>query len=186
VELINRRREILEAAIEIIASEGYSKLTLRALARKSRLKLGALQYYFPTWSDLITELAEFVSEEYRHAFEQTKGSAEEPNLRDIVNFNLDDPPGSRLHSSRLFPQLWAMAQIEPALKSALDEIYGAYYERMKKSLREAGNLNPEIDGLLLMSLLEGSTLFVDSPHPWAEQREAFKKRVLEWLDAGSQ
>lgn len=44
-----RKRQILEAAIEIISPEGYANLSMRALARASDPKLGALQYQFPTW-----------------------------------------------------------------------------------------------------------------------------------------
>ena len=40
-----RRREILRTAIDIIADEGYSCLTMRSLARASGMKLGALQYH---------------------------------------------------------------------------------------------------------------------------------------------
>jgi hypothetical protein len=42
-----RKKQIVQAAIEIIASEDYGKLGMRALARASGMKLGALQYHLP-------------------------------------------------------------------------------------------------------------------------------------------
>ena len=42
----DRKTEILRAAIELIADEGYGSLSMRALARASGMKLGALQYHF--------------------------------------------------------------------------------------------------------------------------------------------
>ena len=40
---IDRKTEILRSAIELIADEGYGSLSMRALARASGMKLGALQ-----------------------------------------------------------------------------------------------------------------------------------------------
>ena len=51
-----RKQEILQIAIEIIADEGYSSLTMRSLARASGMKLGALQYHFRTWEALLRAL----------------------------------------------------------------------------------------------------------------------------------
>ena len=41
--MTDRKREILQAALELIADEGYGGLSMRALARASGMKLGALQ-----------------------------------------------------------------------------------------------------------------------------------------------
>ena len=49
----DRRQQIIQEAIGIIASEGYSKLKMRALARASGMKLGALQYHFRTWEGML-------------------------------------------------------------------------------------------------------------------------------------
>ena len=44
--MADRRTEILEAAIALIVDEGYSSLTMRALAREVGMKLASLQYHF--------------------------------------------------------------------------------------------------------------------------------------------
>ena len=43
-----RKQQILQAAVDIIVDEGYGSLSMRALARASGIKLGALQYHFRT------------------------------------------------------------------------------------------------------------------------------------------
>ena len=53
----DRKTEIVRAAIELIADEGYGSLSMRALARASGMKLGALQYHFRTWDALLVALA---------------------------------------------------------------------------------------------------------------------------------
>lgn len=109
----DRKQQILQEATEIIASEGYGKLTIRGLARASDMKLGALQYHFCTWEDMLSALATYISNTYQESFEALKSEANELDLRDIIVFILDDIPGSTLRADRLFPQLWAMARVEP-------------------------------------------------------------------------
>lgn len=41
-----RKQQILQAAIDIIVDQGYASLSMRAVARASDVKLGALQYHF--------------------------------------------------------------------------------------------------------------------------------------------
>ena len=54
-----RKQQILQSAIHIIAEEGYGALTMRALSRASDLKLGALLYHYPTRDDMLRALIEY-------------------------------------------------------------------------------------------------------------------------------
>ena len=99
-----RKNQILQAAIEIIAREGYVNLSMRALARAVDMKLGALQYHFRTWEDLLHALADFISEEYRRSFDALATNRGSPGLRETVKYLLDDlPPDTTLQADRLFP-----------------------------------------------------------------------------------
>jgi AcrR family transcriptional regulator len=179
----DRKQQILGEAIGIIASEGYGNLTMRALARASGMKLGALQYHFRTWEDMLRALAAYISDTYAALFEALKPDAEAPGLRDIVRFILDDVPGSALQADRLFPQLWAMARVEPVMATLLDEIYAEYLRKLEERLVEAGSTAPRAEALVLMSLLEGSTLFVGRGRRWADDADAVRDAALGFIDA---
>lgn len=183
VVVSDRKQQILGEAIGIIASQGYGKLTMRALARASGMKLGALQYHFRTWEDMLRALAAYIGETYRRSFEALKSDADELGLRDLVQFILDDVPGSALQSDRLFPQLWAMAQVEPVMATLLDDIYVEYLEKLEKRLISLGSSAPRADALALMSLLEGATLFVGRDRRWAADGTAVRDSVLALVDA---
>ena len=92
--MTERKQQILEAAIEIIASEGYAKLTMRALARASGMKLGALQYHFPTWKDLLQALAAFIGEEYERSFDALAEGSIDPAAMITRVVSLDEMPGA--------------------------------------------------------------------------------------------
>jgi len=183
VVISDRKQLILQEAIGIIASEGYGKLTMRALARASGMKLGALQYHFRTWEDLIHALAAHIATIYRQSFEAVKLESEALSLRDIVRFILDDSPGAALQADRLFPQLWAMAQVEPVMETLLDDIYAEYLDKLEKRLVGMGSATPRAEALALMSLIEGATLFVGSDRRWAGDADAVHDAVLEFVDA---
>ena len=179
----DRKQQILQEAIGIIASQGYGKLTMRALARASGMKLGALQYHFRTWEDMLRALAAHIAIAYRQSFEDLKSDADALGLRDVVQFILDDVPGSALQSDRLFPQLWAMARVEPVMETLLDDIYVEYLDKLEKRLVGMGSSAPRAEALALMSLLEGATLFVGSDRRWADDADAVRDAALAFIDA---
>ena len=176
--LTKRKRQILQAAIEIIASEGYANLSMRALARASGLKLGALQYHFRTWEALLHALAGFISEEYERSFDALAESSRSHGLRETVRFLLyDTPADTKLQANRLFPQLWAMAQVEPVMEMLLDDTYRRYLDILEEGFADAGSHAPRAEALALLSMVEGSTLFLDHGRPWARDAKAVRDAV---------
>jgi len=178
-----RKQRILQVAIEIIARDGYGKLSMRGLARASGMKLGALQYHFPTWQDMLHALAAYIIQEYRRSFDALETGRGTPDLRETVQFIIDDAPGSALQADRLLPQLWAMALVEPVMEELLDNIYGGYLSILEELLVIAGSRSPRVEALALMSLLEGSTLFLGCERRWAGDANAVRDAVLEFIDA---
>jgi AcrR family transcriptional regulator len=75
---IDRKTEILRSAIELIADEGYGSLSMRALARASGMKLGALQYHFRTWDALLIALVEYIEAEIISAFDASDDLSKSP------------------------------------------------------------------------------------------------------------
>ncbi len=179
----DRKEQILLAAIEIIASKGYGKLTMRALARASGMKLGALQYHFRTREDMLRALAAYIADAYRRSWEALNPNGEETSLQDLVRFIMDDPAGSALSGDEFFPQLWAMAQVEPAMAEKLDELYEVYLEKLEERLTALGSRAPAADALAIMSLLEGTMVFVGDDRRWANQKDAVQDAIRELLEA---
>ena len=95
-----RKEQILQSALEIIATQGYGKLTMRALARASGLKLGALQYHFPTWEAVLRALAGYVSSEYTKSVESLEQKKDSATIVDILRWYLQDSGGSKMQKRR--------------------------------------------------------------------------------------
>ncbi len=181
--LSDRKQQILQAAIEIIASKGYGKLTMRAVARASGMKLGALQYHFRTWDDMLRALAAYIADAYRRSWETLDLNGKEAGLQDLVHFIMEDPAGTALSGDELFPQLWAMSMVEPAMAEKMDELYDVYLEKLEEQLTALGSRTPGPDALAIMSLLEGTMVFVGDDRLWANQRDAVRDAIRELLEA---
>jgi AcrR family transcriptional regulator len=182
-EVSDRKQEILQSAIEIIADEGYGSLTMRALARASGMKLGALQYHFRTREEMLRALVGYIGEQYQRAFDSMHFEAESPGVRELAMFTLEDSAGDLLLSDRLWPQLWAMQQVEPLVSDLLEDIYAGYLATLEKALEAQGSESPRAEALCLMSLLEGESLFVGSGRRWETDRKAVRESILKFIDA---
>ena len=165
--LSDRRREILRAAAELVATDGYPALTMRAVARTSGMKLGALQYHFSTSDKLLRGLATFVSETYRAGFDEFRENlANQPSVADLVRFLSVDAPGQDLDADRLFPQLWAMSLVEPIIEELIDDLYAEYLGELTNALDSLGVNDPQAEAIVVMSMLDGLTLFVGNGRRW--------------------
>lgn len=180
--MTERQQEILQIAIEMIANEGYAALTMRALAKASGMKLGALQYHFRTSDDLLRALVNYISQAYDHAFNALQDRGEPPSLGETVAFVLDDKAGEALCGDRLWPQLWAMQQIEPLVSELVEDVYASYIATLEKALIVVGSSAPRIDALWLMSLLEGTTIFLGGGRRWEDDAQAVRDRILEIIN----
>lgn len=180
--MTNRKEQILQKAIEIIAIQGYGNLTMRALARASDLKLGALQYHFPTTDDMLHALVGCVADTYDSAFDSLKQREGFLSILDIVLFIYDDEAGKPLAGDKLWPQLWAMQQVEPLISDLVDDIFAQGIAVLEDALKHAGVAAPRGEALCLMSLLEGSTIFVGRGRRWARNRKHLRATLIKLVD----
>ena len=172
-----RQQEILQTAIEIIADEGYSSLTMRHLARASGMKLGALQYHFRTWDELLRALVEYLRNESRHLLKNPEGGP--LGIRAIAEIMLTvDAPSD----DGLWPHLWAMAQVEPLVSDLLEDVYAEYLRLLEKALKAAGNQSPRAEALCLMAVMESESLFTGKGRRWESDRSAVRETILTFID----
>lgn len=63
-----RRQQLIEATIETIARQGYSRTTLTEVARTAGLSHGLVNFHFETKEKLLVEVLLYLSEEYRSSW----------------------------------------------------------------------------------------------------------------------
>ena len=177
----DRKREILREAIEIIEDEGYASLTMRALARASGMKLGALQYHFRTSDEMLRALVAYIADELKGAFEERMAKTGSTTVGDIAAFMLDETGEGSIFTDRLWPQLWAMEQVEPLVSDLLEDVYAEYLRNLETALVERGVAEPRAEALCLMSLMEGESLFTGSGRRWESDQRAVRDTILAFI-----
>ena len=88
-----RQLEIVQAAREILVSEGFHKLTLRSVANKVGIKLASLQYHFSSRAALIQALIGQASDYYQsrasELLEPEFGKEPKQNFEQAIRSMLD-------------------------------------------------------------------------------------------------
>jgi AcrR family transcriptional regulator len=180
--MTERQREILETALVIIAEDGYGNLTMRALARASGMKLGALQYHFSTRDDLLRALVDYIADELRERLDAATAGRDALSIRELAEFMLDDTVDEQYLTDMLWPQLWAMEQVEPLVSELLEDVYAEYLTLIEQAVQRAGATNSRAEALCLMSLLEAESLFAGKGRRWESDRQAMRETILKFID----
>ena len=176
-----RKLQILQTAIKIIADSGYGSLTMRALARESDIKLGALQYHFRTREVMLRDLVAYIAAEYKKKFELVTPDTDSLDIDELLTFLLTDPVEGLFQEDRLWPQLWGMMLVEPLVADLVDDLYRDYIQVFEKILERSGSTAPRAEAVLIMSMVEGATLFVGKDRPWSDENTTVFELVREFI-----
>jgi DNA-binding transcriptional regulator YbjK len=151
-----RRREVLEAALRVIAERGVAGATHRAVAEAAGVPASTTTYYFASLDELLEEaLLLFVREEA-------------PRLRELG----DRLQGAQLpvaEIARLFIaelrtlqglelaqfELYLEAARRPHLREAAQECIDLYVDVAEAALRAAGSPNPRERAQAFVALIDG-------------------------------
>ena len=183
--MTDRKHQILNEAINILVTQGHVGLTMRAVARASDLKLGALQYHYATRLELIQALAHWIAEQTAANFKtyQTQAHTDKRDLHAMVDFLIDDPLVQVFDVDELFQQLWAMALTEPVIRELLDEMYELYLGFIEACLIKMGVQEARADALVILSILEGIPLFIGKGRRWHQHATASVAAIHAFIDA---
>jgi AcrR family transcriptional regulator len=154
-----RREQLLDTAEELLVAPGGSELSMRAVAAAAGVRLGHLQHYFPSHSDLITAVLERV---LGHSVERIAPLLDPAAAEDdLLHALLGEQEDVRL--MRLFAELWALAARDPSVASAVRSFYDRYRELVAAYLAERHPALTEEErhsrARVFVMLMEGASLF---------------------------
>lgn len=174
-----RARVILDTAVQVFLEQGYANFTMRAVAEAAGMSIGNLTYYFPRKETLLKAMTEYVIEGYLTEFERQRHAAPasaEEQLDRVLDFWLRDLGSAR--TTRFFPELWALANHEPAAAQLVDYVYEQARAVLLDILDELlpGIPRADLDDLtvLMCATMEGLTLFAGNDKPWQHRRDALR------------
>jgi AcrR family transcriptional regulator len=176
---LERIAQILDTALEILIEDGYQALTLREVARRCDVQIGAISYYYKSRSDLLRDVLNKVLTPYVENFKAIRhapGLSAEVKLEKLITLLLEDLQTKR--TTRLFTHLWVLANHDPFVAKAVDRIY--LLERLTFSSLIA-KINPALSeqeretlAVFISSAIAGSTMFLGYEKPWAKQLPLYR------------
>jgi AcrR family transcriptional regulator len=182
-----RRAQIIDAALQILAYEGYAAFTMRNVGARAGMTLGAVQHYFRNKNELLLALTDYKLQTDYLATEDARSKSPrsaEGELVAVVELLLRDNKKPFIHG--LDFQLFAMACADRTAARCVDSFYSTVRQWFESLLM---NMNPSLSHaqcrsrvIVILSLLEGTmqVLYRDrSNRPiFGEVEEAVKREVL--------
>jgi AcrR family transcriptional regulator len=170
---------ILKAAAHVLIEEGASAFTLGRIALKCGLKVGNVSHHFPRKEMLVQVLFEELLAGSENQVETTrrhsKLSAEE-SLALVIMGTLDDISSKR--TTRLFTELWAMANHNSFIADRIEEVYrymhsliGSFVSQLNPAL---GEEDVETVALFISGSIEGTTMLSGFGKPWKAKMPQIK------------
>ncbi|MEV3915101.1 TetR/AcrR family transcriptional regulator [Streptomyces canus] len=156
-----RRAALLDAAIDVLASEGSRGLTLRAVDGKAQVPIGTCSNYFRNRDELLLQIMERTHERITPEPEQLARTMSAEPSRSLVALLL-----RQVHERMQDDRSCYLAMLElrlegtrrPALGKQLNDIFSSVLEENIRFHMDAGLPGDRIDVVLLYLAVHGMNL----------------------------
>jgi DNA-binding transcriptional regulator YbjK len=154
-----RRTAVLEATLRLLAREGASAITHRAVAREAGVPIAATTYYFTSKDDLIAEAFRLHAEKEarRVAAATTTIDAELPHAQladQLAEFLFDGLHGARSSLIAEY-ELLIQAARKPELEAYSRIFYDTIEAQLARTLSSIGSAHVKEDTRIIMAILAG-------------------------------
>lgn len=177
------RELILRTALHILIEEGYRAMSMRRIAAACGMRLGNLTYHYPTREDLVQELLNAVISSYELEFGAIVHAPDllpEVRLARLCSLIIEDVGSKK--TTRLFPELWALANHDPFVYDRVHELY----DRARAPLVEIiAEMRPDLTetvrfdlALFISASMEGLTVFAGYRQPFADRLPAVEQVAI--------
>jgi AcrR family transcriptional regulator len=153
-----RRREILEAGVEVFATGGYRSSSVREIAERVGMSQSGLLHHFSSKEELLAEILAVRDEASRSRTAVSGGSATLRGVLDLVAYNTGVPGLVRLHAvlsaEATTPEHPAFRYFRDRYEQTVDMLARAFAETKAEGLAPA-TLDPVLEARSLAALMDG-------------------------------
>lgn len=154
---------ILDAAQQVLLTNGCAGFTMRLVAKTAGISPGNLTYHFPTKNELLKSFVNRLLESYINKLDTHLCSPEESieqQVEVLVHWAITENVGEE--TVRISREIWAMALHDDAIRDMVDDFYDDLMESFVTSLTRSrpnmdrGAIREFVHFLLLLA--EGSAV----------------------------
>lgn len=159
---IERKQDLIEAAIRDIMAHGYDNVTVATICEEAGFSRGLIGHYFSGKDELLLEAVKQVADRLGQAIRNAvKKAGKSPidRLHALIDASFN-PPGQTPENVAVWGALTGAARLSPSLGSIYREIWRAYRaevgELFKRAAREKGiKIDATCTALAFSQLVEG-------------------------------
>ena len=178
----NRREQLVLAAFELIAENGFEGLRTRDVAARVGVNIATLHYYFPTKESLIRGVVEHAMGRFRSTLTPHGSPSDQlrNHLRAVRRLLVEEP-----ELGSVMGELALRSARDKSIAAMMAEMYEAWHATMRGLLRRAvreGGLRAEMDSDGVAALVVSTLTAMTLPTMTAAPRNDQALRQLErWL-----
>jgi AcrR family transcriptional regulator len=150
-----RKKQIMDAALELIAKDGYQNVSISKIAQKARISKGLLYNYFESKEDLILSILNKGMDEMVAPFDPDQdGVLTDEEFKYFVTqvFGI-------IKTKHKFYKLYFSLFIQPAvyklIKDKFEALLGKLFAELIHYYERKGSPNPEAEAYMFGALLDG-------------------------------
>ena len=169
VMALSTKQKIVDAAGQILVSEGYRSLSMRRVAAACGISVGNLTYHFPTADRLLVAVIQNMLDSYGEQLKryETLGAPEGQDILDqVIEFIIRDAVTST--TSSLMIELWAMAKHDPSKAKYVNMAYEMGSQVIKTLILQVSPATSEAvaqkAAVTMLVFSEGSTALFSRQH----------------------
>ena len=131
-----RRREIVDAAVTVIAREGWAAASIDEITREAGVSRGLVSYHFRDKAELLSGVLERCRQTFRDAVAEAAEQSDDPAealrlaTRKAIALTVEDPV-----VYRIFLYFFANAVAEPELGRQIRDLYGGFRRTVAAAIR---------------------------------------------------
>lgn len=131
-----RRREIVDAAVTVIAREGWAAASIDKITREAGVSRGLVSYHFRDKAELLSGVLERCRQTFRDAVAEAAEQSDDPAealrlaTRKAIALTVEDPV-----VYRIFLYFFANAVAEPELGRQIRDLYGGFRRTVAAAIR---------------------------------------------------
>ncbi|HHW2097089.1 TPA: TetR/AcrR family transcriptional regulator [Pseudomonas aeruginosa] len=177
-----KRAELLAAAIEVIAQDGYTGASMRRVAQHAGCTTGAVTYYFANKEEMVSAVAQSLFDQFDTMLEAHREALDIATVikQWLLGFNRDES-----NSWIAWLQLLNHARHEPAFAGIIKHRYARFRQVFSTALEEGQRLGKIRDDIPADLLADQISAISDGwMMMWPIEPERFSaERVTALLDA---
>lgn len=183
---MDKRKQIIESAIELFATTGYEKTSIAAICEHSKVSKGLVFHHFKNKEGLLREvfmrMAEIINEVGDNIVNVNKElSAKDKlvNLLEQIFLSMASP------EQRLYFQFDFQVLCQPSARLILKDLFDERYQLMVTSFQDIlcdiPAANPVVDSHMLIAEIDGialNYLFASDDYPLTDIKDRFIQKQL--------